>query len=213
MNAITRLSALSLLLCLPSLGVLSGCTTTNAYTGEQQASKTTIGAGIGAITGDGRGALIGAGIGALAGGAVGNYMDREESTLRQQLQGTGVQVVRDGQNIKLVMPSDITFANNSSDINPTFYPTLNSVAIVLNKFKNNNIQVAGYTSNTGTLHYNQLLSEKRAQSVASYLIAQKVIAGRLMAVGYGDRNPIATNDTTHGQSLNRRVEITLKPMA
>src|SRR5262245_53450815 len=122
-------------------GIVSGLTTTNAYTGEKHVSEKTKGAGsgavagaaIGAITGDNsqerrKRALIGAGVGALAGGAVRNYMDRQEAKLRAQLQGTGVSVTRDGQNIILNMPGNITFATGSADLNAGFFGVLDSVA-------------------------------------------------------------------------------------
>src|SRR6218665_364530 len=126
---------------------LSGCTTTDPYTGEQKMSNTAGGAptgsGLGAasgllVGGSARGrrdaALVGAGIGALGGGLIGNYMDRQESELRAQLQGTGISVTRDGDRIILNMPSNITFATDQDQIVPVFYPTLDSVAIVLRKF-------------------------------------------------------------------------------
>src|SRR5215510_6372177 len=123
-------------------GLLTGCMTTDPYTGEQKVSKTAKGAGIGALAGaavgaltggDGKAhrknALIGAGVGALAGGAVGNYMDRQEAKLRSQLQGTGVSVVRNGDNITLNMPGNITFRTDSADLNSSFYDVLNSVSL------------------------------------------------------------------------------------
>ena len=126
---------------------LSGCTTTDPYTGEQKVSNTAggamIGAGLGALGGLAVGgspvgrrnaALIGAGIGALAGGAIGNYMDSQEAELRAQLQGTGISVTRAGDRIILNMPSNITFATDQDAISPAFFPTLNSVAVVLRKF-------------------------------------------------------------------------------
>src|SRR5690349_21537779 len=131
---------------------LSACTTTDPYTGQQKVSNTAggaaIGAGLGAVGGllvgggnKGRNALIGAAIGGLAGGAIGNYMDRQESELRAQLQGTGVSVTRQGDRIILNMPSNITFATDQDQVIPPFYATLDSVAIVLNKFGKTYIDV------------------------------------------------------------------------
>ncbi len=204
------------------LGVLTGCSTLDPYTGETQVSRTTIGTGIGAVGGAlagqiiGRNAastLIGAGIGAAIGGVTGNYMDRQNAELRAQLQGTGVQIARVGKDIRLIMPGDITFENDRADIRSNFYNTLNSVAIVLNKFNNTAVKVAGFASSTGSPMHNQVLSEERAQAVASYLQAQSVNPNRLMVVGYGARYPIATNATKEGQAFNRRVEITIHQLS
>jgi outer membrane protein OmpA-like peptidoglycan-associated protein len=205
-----------------SIGLV-GCMTTNPYTGESEVSKTTIGTGIGAGAGAIAGQLIGhsteatiigAGIGAAVGGITGNYMDRQTAELRQQLESTGVRVVRLGNgDIQLVMPGDITFENDRADIRPQFYNTLNSVAIVLKKYNKTTVKVAGYASSTGTAQHNQILSEQRAQSVANYLVAQKIDGNRLMAVGYGQRYPVASNATHEGQARNRRVEITIHQLA
>jgi outer membrane protein OmpA-like peptidoglycan-associated protein len=140
-------------------------------------------------------------------------MDHQNRELREQLQGTGIQIARVGKDIRLIMPGDITFANNRADIKSNFYNTLNSVSIVLNKFNNTTVKVAGFASSTGNAMYNQELSEKRAKSVASYLIAQQVDPNRLMAVGYGSRYPIASNATKAGQAKNRRVEITIHQLS
>ncbi len=205
---------------------LAGCAT-NPYTGERQASDTAKGAGIGAGTGalvgagtgalmnGGKGALIGAGIGAgagaLVGGGIGYYMDQENAKLRQELVGTGVQVQKTPDGIKLIMSSDVTFATNSSDINSGFYPALNSVAKVLKEYNKTNVVVSGFTDNTGGDSYNQSLSERRASSVSNYLAAQGVSGNRLFSQGFGMRNPIASNATVEGRSANRRVEIMLRP--
>jgi outer membrane protein OmpA-like peptidoglycan-associated protein len=196
---------------------LSGCMTADPYTGEMRVSKSTMGAGLGAAggallgsaIGNGKGALIGAGVGALAGGAIGNNMDRQEAVLRRELQNTGVRVVRQGNDIRLIMPSDITFANNSAQIDPHFYGTLNSVSKVMREFSNTTIRVAGYTSSTGGDTHNQVLSEDRATNVADYLVAQGVNPNRVTPVGFGKRYAIASNSTATGQAQNRRVEVTL----
>lgn len=212
-----KFPSLILMIILP-MYLIAGCTT-NPYTGEQQASKTAVGAGIGAaggaaigaIFGRGTGAAIGAASGAVLGGVIGNVMDRQDAELRQQLQGTGVQVSRDSRtgDIRLLMPGDITFATNSSDIRPGFYPVLNSVAIVLRKYNKTVVQVDGYTDNTGTPDYNQRLSERRAGSVAAYLGSQGVNPNRFSVRGFGQRFPIASNATVQGRTLNRRVMITI----
>ena len=202
---------------------LAACTTSNPYTGEAQVSRTAggaalgagLGAGLGLLAGgdDRRNALIGAGIGALAGGAIGSYVDRQEAELRAQLQGTGVSVTRFGNSIVLNMPSNITFPVDQSDIQPAFFATLNSVGIVLNKYNQTLIDVYGFTDSTGSPQYNLGLSQRRAQSVASYLSAQGVDPRRMYVVGFGQERPIASNATPAGRAQNRRVEITIVPLA
>jgi outer membrane protein OmpA-like peptidoglycan-associated protein len=200
---------------------ISGCTTTNPYTGEQEVNKTSKGAGIGALAGlttailvggDRKKLLAGAGIGALVGGGVGYYMDRQEDKLRQQLQSTGVSVTRNGDNIILNMPGNITFATDSSNISADFYKVLDSVALVIKEFEKTYVDIVGYTDSTGAEAYNQKLSEARASSVARYLESQGVLAARIVSSGMGESNPIASNDTAEGRSLNRRVEIILTPV-
>ncbi|MCL5260166.1 MAG: OmpA family protein [Gammaproteobacteria bacterium] len=203
---------------LPMLGFLSGCSTQNPYTGESELSKTAVGTGVGALGGalvgqmighDTASTLIGAGIGAAVGGVAGNYMDRQTAELRQYLQSSGVQVAREGNDIRLIMPGDITFENDRADIRSEFYNTLNAVAIVLKKFNKTNVKVVGYASSTGSAAHNQELSERRAQAVANYLASQGVNQNRLVSLGYGARFPVASNKTREGQAQNRRVEITI----
>ncbi len=204
---------------------LTACTTTDPYTGEQKVSNTAggaaIGAGVGAVAGllignnpvqRRNAALIGAGIGALAGGAVGNYMDTQESELRAQLEGTGVSVTRMGDRIILNMPSNVTFATDRDQVIPPFYPTLDSVALVLRKFDKTLIDVDGHTDSVGNAGYNQDLSERRANSVANYLASRGVDPRRMSAVGYGLERPIASNASEIGRAQNRRVEIAISPL-
>jgi outer membrane protein OmpA-like peptidoglycan-associated protein len=205
--------------------VVTGCTTIDPYTREEKTSKGTWGAGIGAaagaavgaLTGDDskdrrKRALIGAGIGALAGGGVGYYMDTQEAKLRQQLEGTGVSVTRIGNEILLNMPGNITFATDSADINANFYDVLKSVVLVVQEFDKTLIVVDGHTDSTGSDVYNQQLSERRANSVAGFLRSSGVDSRRILAGGFGETKPIATNETPQGRAQNRRVEITLSPL-
>ena len=204
---------------------LTACTTTNPYTGEKQVSKTVIGAGAGAATGAVVGlisgdnsrerrknALIGAGVGALAGGAVGYYMDVQEAKLRQKLAGTGVSVTRDGDNIILNMPGNVTFAVDSADINGDFFAVLDSVTLVIDEFDKTLVEVMGHTDSTGSEDYNQALSERRADAVSQYFKSRDIQALRLATYGYGEAFPVASNDDSVGRSLNRRVEIALVPL-
>jgi len=205
--------------------VLPACTTLDPYTREEQAARAQrqaiIGAGVGAavglITGDSsmerkKRALVGAGLGALAGAGVGSYMDRQEAKLRAELERTGVSVTRDGDNITLNMPGNITFATNSADLNANFYDVLNSVSMVLAEFDQTVVEVAGHTDSTGEVSYNQQLSERRAASVVAYLGTRSVLPARMISVGVGETRPIATNDTDLGRQQNRRVELTLVPL-
>jgi outer membrane protein OmpA-like peptidoglycan-associated protein len=203
---------------------LAGCTT-DPYTGKKELSKTgwgsilgaAGGAAIGAATGDDskerqKNALIGAGIGALAGGAVGNYMDRQEAKIRQQLQGTGVSVTRVGNDLILNMPGNITFATNSSDINSGFYNVLNSVVLVLKEYEKTMIEISGHTDSVGEDAYNLSLSQRRAASVGQYLITSGIMNQRVMTQGFGESRPIASNDTEQGRQQNRRVELRIIPL-
>ena len=205
--------------------VLAGCSTLDPYTGESKTSNATKGAIIGAVSGAVVGlasgddsverrqrALIGAGVGALAGGSIGYYMDRQEMKLRQELEGTGVSVYRDGDNITLNMPGNVTFATDSAGLNAEFFEVLNSVGLVVNEFEQTVIEVAGHTDSTGSDAYNQTLSEQRAGAVAGYLQTRQVRADRIITVGMGESRPIATNETAAGRQSNRRVELTLVPL-
>ena len=203
----------------------TGCQTTDPYTGQQQMNRTSkgalIGAGIGVaaglLTGDSaverrQHALIGAGLGGLAGGAVGNYQDRQQAALNDRLRGTGVDVSREGDNITLNMPGNITFAFNSSNLAPEFYPVLNNVAGVMKEYDQTVVEVAGHTDSIGSDEVNQRLSEQRADAVTRYLVAQGLDPQRFITIGAGKRHPVASNDTEAGRAANRRVEITLVPV-
>ncbi|HAN69335.1 MAG TPA: hypothetical protein DCQ70_12660 [Halieaceae bacterium] len=199
--------------------LLSACTT-NPYTGQQQASKAaTYGAGaaavcalVGAIDSGkhARNAALGCGI---VGAGVGAYMDVQEAKLREQLQGTGVQVAREGDNIRLIMPGSITFETNSYNLRGDFYPALNSVGEVLAKYADTTLRITGHTDNTGGRALNQTLSERRAGSVADYLATRAVERSRMLVQGVGYDQPIADNNTEQGRSQNRRVELMILPKA
>ncbi len=198
--------------------MLAGCATD----GSGPSRNVLTGAGLGALGGaalgtlaggdDGRNAAIGAAVGAIAGGSAGAYMDRQEAALRQRTAGTGIEVVRQGDQIQLVAPSNVTFKVNSSDILPAFYPSLNDVAATLVDFPSTAVDIIGHASSDGDDAYNQQLSERRAASVQTYLVNRGVRPVRMQAYGRGETQPIADNSTQAGREANRRVEIILTPI-
>ena len=204
------------------IAILSGCASTDPYTGEKKTSNTAKGVGIGAVAGAviggvtsskndrKKGILTGAAAGAAIGGGVGVYMDKQETKLREQLQGTGVQVRREGDEIFLVMPGNITFETGKSNVRSQFYPVLESVALVLKEFDQTIVDASGHTDSTGGSDLNQRLSEDRAEAVKRVLVEQGVRSGRIRAVGYGYRRPVADNGTAAGREQNRRVELKLE---
>lgn len=216
-------SIITLALVLSGTLAVSGCTT-NPYTGEREAGKSGIGAGVGAALGAGvgmlssskkdrgKGALIGAAAGAALGGGAGYYMDVQETKLREKMRGTGVSVTRQGDNIVLNMPNNVTFDSSSSTLKPAGANTLTGVAMVLKEYPKTAVNVVGYTDSTGSRQLNMTLSQQRADSVGSALITQGVAANRIRTVGAGPDNPVASNSTTEGKAQNRRVEITLSPL-
>lgn len=209
-----------------SLGVVAvlatGCQTVDPYTGEQKTSKATVGAGVGAAAGAvvgvltsskkdrKKGALTGALVGGAVGGGVGYYMDQQEAALRKELLDSGVQVERNGDEIRLVMPGNITFPTGSHELNQSFSPVLDSVVKVLVKFDQTQLVVDGFTDSQGAFEYNQQLSEHRAQAVANYLRNAGVEQQRLESKGWGERYPVADNGTEAGRAANRRVELNIR---
>ena len=202
---------------------LTGCQTTptngQSSGGISDYEKTAIGSLIGAAAGYGLSRSNAnssaqnnraAAIGAVLGAGAGLYLDNKEKKLRQQMQGTGVEVNRnpDGS-VNLIMPGSITFDTNKSNIKPNFYTTLNKVAQTLTEDNKSAILVTGYTDSTGNDSINIPLSQARAQSVANYLAGQGVPSARINAQGHGASNPIADNGTAAGREQNRRVEISI----
>ncbi|OKY25238.1 MULTISPECIES: OmpA family protein [Thalassotalea] len=191
--------------------IMSGCASTNTEKGAA------IGAVAGAVLGKStsnhkdKRLVWGAAIGAIAGAAIGNYMDKQEEEFREELSGSGIDVVREGDNIRLVMPSNITFATDQSYISSGFHNTLNDIAKVLNKYEKTLLSIEGHTDSTGASQYNQELSLKRASSVKNYLVQKNIIASRLKVTGYGETMPIANNNSASNRALNRRVEIQIIP--
>jgi len=201
---------------------LSACVT-DPTTGKRRISKAAIGGIGGALGGyllgdliggkrDRTEKIVGAGIGALAGAGAGYYMDEQEKKLRQQTAGTGVNVTREGDNLVLDMPSEVTFGVDSTNIDAGFRNTLDQVASTLTQYEKTYVDVMGHTDSTGSDTYNQTLSERRASAVADYLSIRGVQSARLATRGYGESQPKASNLDAAGRSANRRVEIRLVPV-
>ena len=213
-----------LLIAVSAAVLLSGCASQNPYDNQPPSSnKTATYGGLGALAGAaagalishdnrGKGALIGAAIGGASGAGYGYYADKQEEELRRSMQGTGVQVQRQGDQIKLIMPGNITFATDSAEIVSNFYAPLNNLASSFKQFNQNTIEIVGFTDSTGSRQYNMDLSQRRAQSVAKYLTAQGVDGSRLSTRGAGPDQPIASNATADGRAQNRRVEVNLRPL-
>ena len=207
---------------LAALLIAGACTTTDSMTGEVRSNRAGTGAIIGAIAGgaagtmaggnDTRNAAIGAAIGGLAGYAIGDYMNKQQAELENQMARSGVGIVREGDNIRLNMPSDITFDTDRSDIKGSFEDTLAKVASTLQNYPKTTIDVIGHADSTGADDYNMALSERRARSVAGFLVANGVMDQRIWTQGRGETQPIASNDTAEGRAKNRRVEILLRPV-
>ncbi|MDP1630698.1 MAG: OmpA family protein [Caulobacter sp.] len=220
------LNKTALAACLLAATALGACTTIDPYSGQTVRNNTGTGAIAGAVggallgyltnTSDGeqgrKNALIGAGVGALGGAAVGNYMDKQQAELSRELAGTGVSVTRQGDNLILNMPSDVTFGVDQADIQSQFYKVLDGVGVILNRYPQTLVDITGHADSTGDDAYNQRLSERRASAVAYYLTTNgRVLRDRLYVQGRGESQPIASNATAEGRSQNRRVEIVVRP--
>jgi outer membrane protein OmpA-like peptidoglycan-associated protein len=194
--------------------IISGC--------ASNLSNTQRGAGIGAVLGAlaGKGTgdndksryVWGAALGAIAGSAIGSYMDKQEETFRDELAGSGVEVYREGDSIRLSIPGNITFPTDSAAIVTGFYPVLEDVAKVLNRYEKTKLSVEGHTDSVGDATYNRQLSMQRANSVANYLRSTHVDASRLQTLGMGESKPIANNENAQGRQENRRVELRVIPL-
>ncbi|MFJ2284426.1 OmpA family protein [Pseudomonas sp. NPDC087803] len=215
-----------LIIVATAVAMLAGCASPNPYDNQGQAdgggvSKTAKYGGLGALAGAlagaaidhnnrGKGALIGAAVVGASAAGYGYYADQQEKKLRASMANTGVEVQRQGDQIKLIMPGNITFATDSANIAPSFYQPLNNLANSLKEFNQNQIEIVGYTDSTGSRQHNMDLSQRRAQSVATYLTSQGVSGANLSARGAGPDNPIASNGDVNGRAQNRRVEVNLK---
>jgi len=220
-----RLQAMAVLAAV-ALGV-GGCATDGTTGGGTQLGETGTGALIGGATGaaigalatskSAQGALIGAVGGAIAGGMVGSYMEEQhrdfERALRDEIQAGVIRVEKLPEHRLLVgMTGATTFEVDSANIKPGFYTTLDKIAAIVSRYGKTQLAISGHTDSTGGADYNQRLSERRAEAVQRHLLAQGVLPERLSAAGYGERQPIASNDTDAGRRLNRRVDILIIPI-
>ena len=220
-NTSLKIAALS-----AALAFTAGCATYTGQTADPTDPNRTqrnaligaaVGAAAGLLSGDSaverrQHAMIGAGVGALAGGAVGAYQDRQEADLRRATAGSGVDVTRDGDVIKLNLPDGVTFDFAKWDVKPQFYPALNNVARTLAEYDQTIVEISGHTDSAGSDAVNQRLSQQRADSVGNYLIGQGLLRQRFEIVGFGKTRPVADNSTEQGRALNRRVEIRVIPL-
>jgi outer membrane protein OmpA-like peptidoglycan-associated protein len=204
---------------LVSVLLFAGCATND----PNRRAKT--GAAIGAVTGavighqidPKHGRYYGAAIGALAGGGIGHYMDRQEQEFQQALAAERranelqIQRMRD-QSLRLTLDSEVSFAFNSAEIKPSFRPTLDKLAALIQKYDRTLVHIVGHTDNVGSPEYNQDLSERRAYAVLDYLASYGIDRRRLTAEGRGESDPRDTNATEAGRQLNRRVEIFVTPV-
>lgn len=201
--------------------VTAGCAQPMTKTQKGAAIGTGVGAAVGAGLGQAIGkntkaTLLGAGAGALAGGLAGglfgNYMEKQEAAMRQQLAGVeGASIQRNVDLLTVTFKSDLLFDVNSASLKPGAFDEIQRVATVLNQYPQTNIVIAGHTDSTGSEAYNQKLSERRALSVKNALIGQGVNPARMSTVGYGEGQPVADNSSEAGRQLNRRVEVRISP--
>ncbi|MEJ1240728.1 OmpA family protein [Chryseolinea sp. T2] len=190
--------------------LFSGCKASNTTKGGA------IGAGVGGTIGgvighqsDNTvvGAIIGAAVGGAAGALIGRHMDKQAEELKEDLKGATVERV--GEGILITFDSGLLFGFDSYSLQSATKTNLSELAGTLKKYDDTNILVEGHTDNTGDDNYNQSLSEKRAGEVKSYLVEQQVATSRITTKGYGEKQPLASNDTEAGKKSNRRVEVAI----
>ena len=196
---------------------------TSACATDDPNRRAKTGAAIGAVAGavvghqahDENGRFVGAAVGALTGAVVGNYMDKQqrdlENALALELGANAITVTRvDEETLKLDLSSEATFDINSADVKSNFRRSLRKLASVVDQYDKTAVHLLGHTDSTGTESYNQKLSETRADAVSRALAASGVDRSRLRTVGYGESQPLSSNDTKAGRSQNRRVEVYLR---
>lgn len=207
LKKLTKPVALLLILAVTSL--TWGCeTTTNAGRGAGYgaAAGGVVGGLIGSRSGSwAKGALLGAVIGGAGGALIGNYMDKQAAEIDRNVDGASVERV--GEGIRVVFDSGILFSTGSATLTATSRANLERLASILKRYSDTNLVIEGHTDSVGSEEANQLLSERRAQSVSNILRAYGVSGSRLSSVGYGESRPVASNETEYGRRQNRRVEV------
>ncbi len=201
--------------------VMTGCAAPQTKTGKGAVYGTAGGAAAGALAGQliGKnteatliGAAVGAAVGGLTGAGIGNYMDQQEAEFRQALaQSEAAQIEREGNLLAITLKGDVTFDTDSTVVRPGLYGEINRIAQVMVQYPETQIIIQGHTDSTGSAEYNQRLSERRAEAVQNLIIQQGVSAYRISSIGYGERQPVASNATAAGRQMNRRVEIRIRP--
>lgn len=212
----------SLILSAASLIAITACAPLNDPNNPNRQAQTgaLIGAGVGALAGAAAGndpeerrrnAAAGALIGAVGGAIVGNELDKQEAALRQQIGNNNIDIQNTGDRLIVTLPQNILFATDSTAVSPSIQGDLIAVARNLQQYPDTNVQVIGHTDNTGDASYNQGLSQRRAQAVASILTSNGVPSFRVSSIGRGEDQPVASNLTPEGRAQNRRVEIVILP--
>lgn len=200
-----------------TLALISAAALLAAVWGCAQWSNTqkgaVIGAGAGAAIGGliaektVAGVLIGAAVGGAAGALIGNYMDKQAAEIQRDIEGAKVE--RIGEGIKITFDSGILFDIDKAVLKPQVQSELTELAGILLKYEDTNIMLAGHTDATGPEDYNMELSRRRAQSVADFLAARNVDPVRFTVQGFGETQPVASNETALGRAQNRRVEVAI----
>lgn len=199
-----------------AVGTVSGCaemTETQRTTGTGAAIGAAAGAVVGGLTGGGRkgvatGAVIGGALGAGGGYLWSQRMQEQKASMEQATRGSGVRVSQTADNqLKLDIPSDISFDSGRSDIKSNLSPILDRFAMTLNQNPVTTVKIIGHTDSTGSDLVNEPLSVNRAIATRDYLVRRGVASNRISVDGRGSREPVADNNTVAGRAMNRRVEI------
>ncbi len=183
---------------------------------SNQAKGTVIGAAAGGVVGGligkkagntALGAILGAVVGGAAGNYIGNYMDNQAEEMRQDI--AGAKIERVGEGIKITFDSGLLFDVNKASLKAASMENLENLAKILNKYEDTNILLEGHTDSDGSEEYNLQLSRSRSNSVANYLQSLNVNPTRFTIMGYGESQPVASNETVEGKQMNRRVEVAI----
>ena len=210
MNLRKGLTGIFIVLALLGVG-FSGCKTMNksqkgAVIGG--ASGGVVGGVVGRTMGNtAMGAIIGATVGGVAGAVIGRQMDKQAEEIAREM--GDAEVIREGEAIVVNFKEKVLFAYDRSDLSAMAMANLDKLNAILLKYPETNITVIGHTDSKGTESYNQTLSESRASAVTSYSSQHGIMSTRLTAIGKGETDPVATNETADGSALNRRVEFVI----